>query len=428
MKTLLLFFFLFAFWLQYVLEYSFGSVKGFSITNLATYMLFIAWVLSARKYNKFIGRNNLNVPILVFVFIGITSILVKTIHAEVSVNLIDEVVYFKGWVTPFIIFLIVFNVIEDKRSCKFALIGLILLLAATLFSTVLVGYDWVQLHSVGIFKGGRIAGLGDPNQYACYLSLFLPLAIGLILFIPSRFVRIFGAILTLVTVIGIILAASRGGVLALLIGLTVYFIIICRWKSPHMIAGVSLLSICFAVVAFFMAPSELRETAIDRMDPTISRDLYEYTSGRTEIFHNGFMLFLESPIYGHGQNTFGLLNNKRLGMKLSSHNDYLKVLVEQGLMGLIVFCCLFYKVFVCVVRIATKAKNPLDKCIYAGYAAGFFVYLAGMMSVNMYEPQPIFWFYTAVVYKYSLLSHYLESTAGERSLRTIGNHTQSTFS
>jgi O-antigen ligase len=88
------------------------------------------------------------------------------------------------------------------------------------------------------------------------------------------------------------------------------------------------------------------------------------------------------------------------GKTYASHNDYLQYLVHHGLIGLIVFIMIFYKVFRQVWNQLQSTKDAWKKKLYLSYLAGFFGYTFAMMGVNVITPRYIFWFYTAIIYRY----------------------------
>ena len=46
-------------------------------------------------------------------------------------------------------------------------------------------------------------------------------------------------------------------------------------------------------------------------------------------------------------------------------------------------------------------KIQWNKILYVSYLAGFIGYAFAMLGVNLFGVRIIFWFYTAIIYKYS---------------------------
>jgi O-antigen ligase len=157
-------------------------------------------------------------------------------------------------------------------------------------------------------------------------------------------------------------------------------------------------------LAFVASPPSLKQEIIERFDPSKAEDMQDYSSGRLGIWRRGVALFLESPIFGHGQNSFVELSQlQNIGKVFTMHNDYLNCLVEFGIVGLILFLLVFYKIFQNMWQSLNTTASPWEKRLYISYIAGFCGYLTGMFFTNMGPARDLFWIYTAIVYKYSHL-------------------------
>ena len=128
----------------------------------------------------------------------------------------------------------------------------------------------------------------------------------------------------------------------------------------------------------------------------------DFSNARLPILRNGFVLFLESPIWGHGHNTFTALVKKRQFLyQYNSHNVYLAHLIHYGLVGLFIYIIILSKIFQHMIYHIREDANTRNKALYASYLAGFLGYAFSMLFVNLFGLRLIFWLYTAIIYKYS---------------------------
>ena len=419
MGTILIYFVLFAFWIEESVHFSlqeiFGVPTGFSLMNLSLYVLLIAWPFTIKRKGTLYQRNNVNKYLILIIFIIVVSIPIRFLVSEIpgTPGLLDEIVSIKVFVNPWLFFFLISHIIEDKRTCERAILGLIILLAVTVLTVLIQWYTGIELGTQNYMIEGRSAGFGDSNQYAGFLVLLLPILLTPVFFKEDMKKRIKSAFLLLLGLTGLITTGSRGGFGAFFFGLTFLFILAFRQR---MISGTRILVIVLSMFvllpgSLLVAPSEVRKQTIQRViDPTDPREasnpwaarwraeqpwLDTYTSGRIGIWMGSLKLFFESPVFGHGHEA------DRKVYKYSTHNDYLKYLVNYGIVGFLIYILMFIAIFRHVFYHLKTASTRASKFFYLSYLSGFAGYAVAMFSVNMFfAPRLIFWLYTAVVYSY----------------------------
>jgi O-antigen ligase len=106
----------------------------------------------------------------------------------------------------------------------------------------------------------------------------------------------------------------------------------------------------------------------ERFDPSTSEDVRSYTSGRTELWKNGWKLIVDSPLIGHGRNSFRILSQLR-GYRYygSPYNEDIRASAEHGLIGLIVFLLIFFKIFQNIWQSLETTTNSWGKQLYISY-------------------------------------------------------------
>jgi len=371
----------------------FALVFGYSIVVCVKKRIFIRFYI-----NKFL---------YILIFIAIYSIPLKIILDEVPTQYITEMMLFKKWVTPFLLFFVVFNVINDEESCNNILLGLIALLFFTIVASLVVAYGKIQIGVIELGRGGRTAGLAEPNQYAAYLVLFIPLILSSVIFAKNRFRLIISLVLFIVTLVALVVSGSRGGLLSFVASMSVYLWLLKRvryYGFAKMILFVTI-TVILLFSAYLLSPQQVTSTLEQKIVPDSSTDFETYTSGRSWVLKKGVALFLERPFFGHGQDSFTYLMERRFGRRINSHNDYMSYMVEYGIVGLAAFIAIFVRLIYGIWRSCKTTSNVGRRTLYISYLAGLSGYLVAMLGVNIIVPVSILWIYTAIVCKYSYLEH-----------------------
>jgi O-antigen ligase len=436
MKIILIYLTLVTFYINQVLgAVGFLSIKGVSLFNLNIYLLLFVWaVIIVIQKRKVFQSNNVNKYIVLMGFIVLMSIFVKIYRGEIpNLNIKKEIVNFKAWLNPVLLFFILFNIIDDEETCNRTLWGLYFLFLALILTQLLAIFGITGYKAQTIEHYGRVGGFGAPGEYAITLALFFPFVLsGSFLYKRSNLFKIGCVILVFLTLVGIVNAGSRNGVVSLLFSIMVYLLILKRKKIIGLLPIICLLIVMVVVgaTAFFVSPSSVKMKVGERFDPSNYEEIGKFTSGRIYLLKNGWELFVDSPLIGHGQNSFMIVSFLRGHLYYGpAHNEYLRNLVEHGLIGLIVFILIFFKIFQNIWQSLETTTNPWGKQLYISYISGFCGYMVGIFATNANPSLIIFWIYTAVIYKYAQLDMDKKETSvvKSESVTTLTGMTKSVW-
>ena len=347
----------------------------------------------------------MNMYLIIMIFVVLNSIFIKLLLNEIpNLNFWTEIEDVKNWANPIFIFFILFNLLESEKECKIAISSLILLVLVTAIPMLIEVFGFMQFDMIRDVQHGRSAGLGEANQYASLLVLFLPLLFSNVLLKKNLWMRLFWLCCFFITLLSLVVTGSRGGFLSFLVSMFVYLFFIhplikIRLKT---IIRIVVLIVAMIAIAYFIVPLKVKETALKRFNPDNYENIEEFSNSRIPNLRNGLVLFLENPFFGHGHKTFVLLVKKhRFEAQFNSHNEYLSHLIHYGIFGLTIFIMIFIKIFQHLDYTIRITRDQWKKMLFIGYLAGFVGYAFSMLFVNMMIPREIFWFYTAVIYKYS---------------------------
>jgi putative inorganic carbon (HCO3(-)) transporter len=181
---------------------------------------------------------------------------------------------------------------------------------------------------------GRPSGLLTySNSEAGYLDLLLPIAIGVALYTAQRLLRWVSILAIGVGSVALLLTQSRGGWMAMAVILA---LLASRFAPPLLRIPILVMAACAAVAIAVATP--LIADRLLNIEPTI-------TTTRFALWQAAFNLFLNSPVTGIGYGGFELhAPNSLLPLfgerAIETHNIYLQLLAETGVIGTTAFLLL----------------------------------------------------------------------------------------
>jgi O-antigen ligase len=191
------------------------------------------------------------------------------------------------------------------------------------------------------------AGGVDNNDLAMTLALAIPMAwyLGITYRQPLRR-WVCGAYLP-IALFAIGLTGSRGGMLTTIIALLIVPLTLTRLSPVRRGIAIALLWISGAVAVAYVP-----QTLMERLASTTSEMEPGGMGGRWKIWNAGIKAFTYKPLVGYGPGAFrSAVEPWLLAKSRVAHNSFLSVLVESGLVGLLLFCSMFFAVFLGVLKL-----------------------------------------------------------------------------
>jgi len=241
---------------------------------------------------------------------------------------------------------------------------------------------------------GRFEGtLGQPNGYAAVTLTRIPIALSLYMTENQNWKKIILIALALLPTYGIILSASRGGLIGLLVGL-ITFVIVQRNRSRWVIIFCGLLVVGYAVM-----PLSVKDRVGLTGKSTSSNEGNSIDRRLTYQIY-GLELFKEYPVLGIGLDGFAeayaqseyrfMIRTQSLRM---AHNTYLEIATGTGFIGLFSFISilglsLYYPLNYCRIKYWKKNKRVSELARgLVGAIAGFYV----VMLFGSYQYEKTLW-------------------------------------
>jgi O-antigen ligase len=295
-------------------------------------------------------------------------------------GLIDHYIFF-------LVFLFGINSNEDAmKVIKGLLIGAVL-------ANLITVLDAAGVISLGfrIRDDGRTAGaIGESNQYAAFILLFLPATIAAAAS-ARGFVRLLWLGGTLIGVMTLVMTGSRGGFVGLAMMCAVGLYLYRHLISYSRIAGWVFLSLILLVL--FVSFSHYGNLLAERMMGTGNIDASTASSGRSDIWTEALGVMFAHPITfitGFGWDAYTYMP-----FQFSTHNHYLNLWFNLGLVGLFFGSYLLFSAIGRARRASLHALSP-----YRGQLIAFVLGTVGVATavffVDLYKPWFYFWMYTGV--------------------------------
>ena len=250
------------------------------------------------------------------------------------------------------------------------------------------GYlDWVTVGDERYQTDGSSPGDGFgpyiySNHFANALALTLPAICGIGLVFARRYVPRWAAL----AAAGLVIAAaaattgfagSRAGTASLLLGGVVFLSLVVetRWLA-WTLGGLALVTLAglLAFVAVFHGPFAPPAALVpDAWEPLITRI---FNDARIDAARIAERMFLASPVLGTGLGSYGDLFPRFTGrdeLMYFAHNDFVQLLAEGGLAGLLVMLgagTILISRFLRFCRERRPSSRAVDAAAWAAIAAG----------------------------------------------------------
>jgi O-antigen ligase len=284
----------------------------------------------------------------------------------------------KNYMVMFILFVIVASVIKDLKQIKIIvlLICLGVLAADKGFYGNMSDRD-LSHFSYEVRDGGPLgyAGVNGIATFEAELMLFL---LGLAAFQKNKPLKL--GLLALVAFSGYCLmySYSREAYAGILVGLFFLGLMKQRWILVALV--------CFFVSWQSLVPTSVKERVLMTYDSS-DQQLDESAQDRLTIWNDAMVLFDSNPVLGAGFDTYEWQH--RVSIYTDTHNYFLKVLVETGIVGLLLFLWLLISASRLGLKLYWSAQDPFLRSLGLGVS----LMMACVFVVNFFGDR---WMYIEV--------------------------------
>jgi len=393
-----------------VLRWDLTFTTGLSAKNVIIYLL--AVLLGLRMV---IARNSVTAAgpmqgafLVQIRYAMITWLVAGLIIKYQNYDLVASGIQLKSGLIDYYIFFLVFLFGVETAEDAMKVIRWILL--GAVFANLATIADSAGIVNLGYQEriDGRTQGaLGESNQYAAFIILFIPGMIAAAVASRRTIWRLFWLGGALASCIALAMTASRGGLFGLVLACVIGGYMYRHLVSYSRIAGWALggLMVLVVVMSFTKYGGLLTERVFGQ---TTSIDATEASSGRTEIWLNLFATMWQQPITfitGYGWEVYW-----SFPFRFSPHNHYFAQWFNLGLVGLFTSCYLLFSAIARARRAAVTAAPDVRRQLIAFVIGGIAV-CGAVFFVELHDPWIYFWIYAGTVMRLALCAQTAASPA-----------------
>jgi O-antigen ligase len=309
--------------------------------------------------------------------------LVATLPTTLMFSL-DKAVGFKDWVgtaSAVILFILIASIFTTRKNIRLLLVALVL----SSIPPLIVGFYQLFTGTGNLKTEGfnRIqATFSHPNSYAVYLMMLLLLCIPLLLEAKKDWLRLGLGAICVAMFASLIFTYARAPWLDMFAGLAILSFV--RYRKLLLLAPVGV------VVLLVFVPSILERF----------QEASGFSEGQGSLFFRVEMWryllprFYSNPIVGNGLGSFSVFAEQGLGYFYLPHNDYVRILVDTGVVGLFSYLAALYGLARGSLRAYLTQTDELFKLLALVMMAVIATYLLGGLTENLFRAgttQAYFW-------------------------------------
>lgn len=241
-------------------------------------------------------------------------------------------------------------------------------------------------------KNVRIAStLYNPNAFGAYLILIIFPVIMLGVYEKNKKKKMMYILLSILILTNILMTYSRNALLGFVLG-SIVLVIIYSYKLIYALGG-------FGIIIFFIPSVFQRIKSVTNMAGNTLR---------IKLWKTALMMIKEHPILGVGNGNYVARYNEYIGKykelryysyrNFPTHNSYLKVQSELGIIGIISFLGVVITALLRIRKLYTATEDKFYKPFYMGVMASMSAFLFMNLSDNLFfvpKATTYFWFLLA---------------------------------
>ena len=244
------------------------------------------------------------------------------------------------------------NFSAKKLDIAFCLISVGMILASFLTYNI---SEVIRAVVVGRRLGGDFSTINLFGMNMATLAIFLLHSI-----ISTRRYIVLKVVGLVIFAIFTASSGSRASLLCLLIGVLFYLLMT---SQRNKLTKVIIISIVVMLIFYLMSIFSFTNAILNRVSTLWSKQdtaVAESDASRLRLIMFGLESWLKRPLFGYGFNAFTLYSRSAVSFNTYSHNNYVEILFNNGIVGL--FCFYFPRVYI-LTQYIKLLKNKKDKTV-----------------------------------------------------------------
>lgn len=352
--------------------------------------IIFTYILKIIKEGSFRFKSS---PINIFIFLFAFIVIANTVLS------VDPAGSFRDFSIHMVSLGLMFILLHSKKTKKdIYLLSLVFVIASVLVSfhgiyqfliDIEMESGWVDMSQNHYINTRVFSTFENPNLLAEYLLIIIPISIAFAFYSKDVYKKILFIMATGIMLLTIGLTYSRGGWLGLMVAIIV-FLLLTSIKTLLLLIPIGALGILFSPASILQ-----RIKTIGNLQDSSNFYRYNLWSMSLNILRDfwysglgiGYLPFFRkiSPLY--------------LGpiAPYHTHNTFLQVAVETGIVGLIIFAGLTLTLIKTAISVILQTKSKFIKIFTASYTAGLSgILLHGLVEHILYNPKIIITFWLII--------------------------------
>lgn len=362
----------------------YGAVEDWSIFTMEAMLAALALTWCGRKLlidDGWAFRSPLLLPATLLCFVGLLQTLFfSSYHYATRMQLILLLaMLFASWMIP--------DVFSDRVRMKRLIWALVIFTGAMAVFALLQSLSgtqkiyWMrQPRNFSVIFGPYV----NHAHYAGLMEMIAPFPI--VLALSRRYdtgQRLLIGFAGVLAAGSLLLAGSRGGLVAFLVQMAVLSAFILRTETElskkRVVAIASVAGLAALGLFFWLASPQLKASIAALKDPTA----HMVGGFRLQVLRDSLPMFVDRPLLGWGLGTFEYVFPRYQRFYSDylinyAHNDYLQLLVETGIAGLAVIVFFFY-------RFLSACRSGLDRWQHESVPAAKLAAVIGCVGIFVHS-------------------------------------------
>lgn len=340
----------------------------------------------------FIKKKNIKIFSLPGIKAYLLFLVICIISLSYSLDKIVGIRYLIHYFTYFLIYVLGINILNTKEKNHKMIFAVCL---STLIPFIVGFYQAITGQGNLLTPGfNRIyATTYHPNAYAFYLVMMLIFLFTIYLYATSGKKRVVLFLFAMPISLSLILTYTRGAWLAVIFGLTVLFLLSGGKNKYKIFILVFILTMVISLTGAYFGPR-----IIDRL-LSLTSPTADTFGWRVQVWSMNFKEFLKHPIIGYGIGSSNIIGQERGGYLFAPHNDYLRLMVETGLLGWGAFLVVIISLFRFFFRKYRSSIGAKEGILAGGLVALLLSTLVIQTGDNLHHYDNVFiyfWFFIVI--------------------------------
>jgi O-antigen ligase len=242
----------------------------------------------------------------------------------------------------------------------------------------------------------------NPNDLACFLMIGITIGFAVLIIEKLNFLsRVAMFLIIGVTSVALIASFSRGGWLSTFTAVTLVIIIQRKWSYAWLFGGIFTIMLIMLSIKF----PHIILSALDRFGSILNPFSEISSSSRISLIKSGVWMWQDHPFWGVGVGgyryyAFDYIDPnmpRMLSSVRDAHTLQVKILAEQGLIGITIAIWLFVTIIVDTLRSIKEIDDVYMKKILVGFLALFLGFIANFTFASDLHNN-VFWITIGVIY------------------------------